>query len=47
MTMPARSSMRAKPSVVIEIDVVFALVVTLTVVPALVRWLDREERAGR
>jgi hydrophobe/amphiphile efflux-3 (HAE3) family protein len=29
--------------IVIVIDVVFALVVTLTVVPALVRWLDRGE----
>jgi len=29
--------------IVIVIDVVFALIVTVTVVPALVRWLDREK----
>ena len=29
--------------IVIVVDVVFALVVTVTVVPALVRWLDREK----
>ncbi len=28
--------------IVIVVDVVFALIVTATVVPALVRWLDRE-----
>jgi len=30
--------------IVIVIDVVFALIVTVTVVPALVRWLDRDKK---
>jgi predicted RND superfamily exporter protein len=33
--------------IVIVIDVVFALVVTVTVVPALVRWLDRDRPGSR
>ena len=33
--------------IVIVVDVVFALVVTLTVVPGLVHWLDRGETPAR
>ena len=33
--------------IVIVIDVVFALLVTVTVVPALVRWLDRDRAQRR